>query len=138
MTIGMVFAAASFVCSGLIQLWMDEDYLHVSWQLPQYFLLACGEIMVSITGLELAYSQAPKSMKSVVMSGWLLTTAIGNAVVAGVAEVSIFSDRAIEFFFYAGLMLLFTVIFLWFVRNYQYLDQFSGNDEDKGEDHKQN
>ena len=36
-------------------------------KVPQYFILSCGEIMVSITGLEFAYSQAPVSMKSLVM-----------------------------------------------------------------------
>jgi len=58
-----------------------------------------------------------------------LYIAIGNAVVAGIAEVSLFSDQAIEFFFYAGLMAVFTVIFLWFVRNYHYVNQFVDEDE---------
>lgn len=38
-------------------------YLHVSWQIPQYFVLCVAEILVSITALEFAYSQAPPSMK---------------------------------------------------------------------------
>ena len=57
-----------------------ENTVHMLWLIPQYFLISCGEIMVSITGLELSYSQAPVSMKAVVQSCWLLTVAIGNAI----------------------------------------------------------
>ena len=56
-----------------------------------------------------------------------LTPAIGNAIVAGIAEVELFSNRAVEFFFYAGLMAVFVVIFLLFVRGYKYV-------EDEGDD----
>eukprot|EP01087_Luapelamoeba_hula_P015645 TRINITY_DN4699_c0_g1_i1.p1 TRINITY_DN4699_c0_g1~~TRINITY_DN4699_c0_g1_i1.p1 ORF type:complete len:563 (-),score=65.16 TRINITY_DN4699_c0_g1_i1:195-1883(-) len=122
MTIGMALAVASFIASGLIELWLQESYLHVAWQLPQYVLLAAGEIMVSITGLELAYSQAPASMKGIVMASWSLTTAFGNLLVAAIAEVELFGDQAIEFFFYAGLMAVFIVIFLLFCRGFKYKD----------------
>jgi POT family proton-dependent oligopeptide transporter len=129
MGVGMVFISAAFVVAGLIELWMDESYLFVAWQLPQYFLLSCGEVLVSITGLEFAYSQAPESMKSVVMAGWLLTTAIGNIIVAVIAEGEIFGDQAIEFFFFAGLMMVFLVIFMLFVRTYQYVEDSKKEEE---------
>jgi solute carrier family 15 oligopeptide transporter 1 len=122
MAIGMIFISASFVTAGLLELWMEQEDLFVAWQLPQYLLLSCGEVLVSVTGLEFAYSQAPESMKSVVMAGWLLTTAIGNVIVAVVAEVEIFGDQAVEFFFYAGLMAAFLVVFLFFVRTYSYVE----------------
>lgn len=32
MSIGMTFAALAFVFSGLIEIWLDYDYLHVAWQ----------------------------------------------------------------------------------------------------------
>ena len=39
-----------------------------------------AEIMVSISGLTFAYTEAPQSMKSVLSAAWLLTIALGNLV----------------------------------------------------------
>ncbi|CAF1015355.1 unnamed protein product [Rotaria magnacalcarata] len=52
----------------------------VAWQIPSYFLISISEVFAAITGLEYAYTKAPASMKSVVVSLFLLTTAIGNAL----------------------------------------------------------
>jgi POT family proton-dependent oligopeptide transporter len=46
-----------------------------------YVILTLGEAMVSITGLEFSYTQAPNSMKSSVMALWLLTVASGELFV---------------------------------------------------------
>ncbi|PFX14963.1 Solute carrier family 15 member 2 [Stylophora pistillata] len=56
------------------------------WQIPQYVTITAGEVLFSITGLEFAYSQAPVSMKSCVMAGWLMTVSVGNAIVVVFAE----------------------------------------------------
>ena len=48
------------------------------WQMLAYVILTLSEAMVSITGLEFSYTQAPNSMKSVVMSLWLLAVSAGN------------------------------------------------------------
>ena len=39
---------------------------HIFWLLPKYIVVTVGEILFSITSMEFAYSQAPKSMKSVI------------------------------------------------------------------------
>ena len=39
--------------------------MSLAWQLPQLVLISFAEILVSVTGLELAYSQAPPDLRSV-------------------------------------------------------------------------
>lgn len=43
--------------------------------------MSMGYVMFSIPGLEFAYAEAPSSMKTIIMAGWLLTLAAGNLVV---------------------------------------------------------
>jgi len=52
---------------------------NIVWQLLAYLLLTAAEIMVSITCLEFSYTQAPRQMKSFIMSLFLLSVAGGNA-----------------------------------------------------------
>ena len=52
--------------------------MSIVWQILPYALLTFGEVLVSATGLEFAYSQAPPSMKGVIMSFWFLAVTIGN------------------------------------------------------------
>ena len=54
--------------------------VHVAVQTPAYVLIGLSEIFASITGLEYAFTKAPASMKSVVMSLFLLQTAFGSAL----------------------------------------------------------
>ena len=106
MSLGMALASTSFVAVALLQASIDGKdgaQIHVLWQLVPYFLITLSEVLVSITGLEFAYSQAPKRMKSTVMGFWLLTVALGNVLVALLAR---FSELKLEDFFwvFAGLM----------------------------------
>ncbi len=112
-TVGMLITAASFVATALIQAQIDRrgpGEVWIVWQLIQYVLLTLGEVMVSVTGLEFAYSQAPKRMKSTVMGFWLLTVAAGNVLVVFLVG---FKGLGIEqrFWIFAGLMAAAGVLF---------------------------
>ena len=106
MTAGMVIASSSFVAVALIQHVLDAGgagSVHVGWQLLPYVLITLAEVMVSITGLEFAYTQAPRRMKSTIMGFWLLAVTLGNKLVA---VVSLIKLPPVEFFWvFAGLML---------------------------------
>jgi POT family proton-dependent oligopeptide transporter len=74
------FAMVSF-----LQSWIDSGQTpSISWQLLAYVLLTASEVMVSITCLEFAYTQAPTSMKSVVMAMFLASVSLGNYFTAAV------------------------------------------------------
>jgi len=122
MTWGMFTGAISFLIIAMIQVWMDSsaDKINVMWQFFPYLVITMAEVMISITGLEFAYTQAPRSMKSSIMSIWLLTVFFGNLITAYVAEINFFPVASSGyFFFFAILMALFAVIFWWMAKNYK-------------------
>lgn len=78
-TIGFFLTAGSFVFLAVAQEMIDTGtQASVWWQLWAYVALTAGEVMISITGLEFSYTQAPKTMKSVVMAFWLASVSLGN------------------------------------------------------------
>jgi POT family proton-dependent oligopeptide transporter len=118
-TWGMFVAAASFFIVAIIQMTIDgggsENKVNVMWQFFPYLVITMAEVMVSITGLEFAYTQAPRSMKSSVMSIWLLTVFFGNLMTAYVAKIKFFPIASTGYFmFFAILMAIFAGIF-WFM-----------------------
>ncbi|CAO1622437.1 unnamed protein product [Jaminaea pallidilutea] len=54
--------------------------INVWAQTPSYVLIALSELFASVTGLEYAFTKAPRNMKSMVMAVFLFTTAISNAL----------------------------------------------------------
>ncbi|KAH8245113.1 hypothetical protein KR032_004883, partial [Drosophila birchii] len=103
----------------------------ILWQLPQIVVMTAAEVMFSVTGLEFSYSQAPASMKSVLQACWLLSVAIGNMLVVVIAELKFTTTQAGEFTFFASLMLVDMLIFLWLARSYQYRDQSKDLEEEE-------
>ncbi len=81
--IGLFTMAAGFGLSAVVQGWIDGGVRpSVAWQFVAYVIVTAAEIMVSITGLEFSYAQAPKTMKSVIMAVWMLSISLGNYVTA--------------------------------------------------------
>ncbi|XP_054707917.1 solute carrier family 15 member 1-like [Uloborus diversus] len=101
---------------------VEANVVHLLFQIPQYFLITAGEIMFSITGLEFSYSQAPKSMKSVLQATWLLTVAFGNLLVLVIAELNMFKKNSHELFFFGILMAVDMVIFSIMAYRYKYIN----------------
>ena len=50
----------------------------VWWQVLAYFAITIAEILISVTGLELAFTAAPQSMKGFITSLWLLMVFMAN------------------------------------------------------------
>ncbi len=116
---GLVLTALSFVIIAFIQSRIDAGgHPSVWWQFFAYAVLSAAEVLVSITGLEYAYTQAPKSMKSTMTAIWLLTVAAGNlfdALVNGnISDGGYFSKFAGADFYwlFIGICTAFIVLYL--------------------------
>ncbi|XP_042538587.1 solute carrier family 15 member 1 [Dipodomys spectabilis] len=101
---------------------IPPNTVSMALQIPQYFLLTCGEVVFSVTGLEFSYSQAPSNMKSVLQAGWLLTVAVGNIIVLIIAGAGHFSKQWAEYILFAALLLVVCVIFAIMARFYTYVN----------------
>ena len=127
MTAGMFIAVLSFACAALVQHALDAgQHVNILWQTPQFFFLAAGETLVSVTALEFAYSQAPKSMKSTIMSLWFLTFSLGNLFTGLVAKANPFQGAAF-FWFFSGMTLAAAVLFAVIAKRYRSPIQAEGD-----------
>jgi len=80
---GLALMAVSFAMVAVIQGKIDAGGRpNIGWQVFAYALLTASEVMVSVIALEFAYTQAPKTMKSLVMCFYLGSVALGNLGVA--------------------------------------------------------
>jgi POT family proton-dependent oligopeptide transporter len=138
MTIGMGIAGFAFAVVAIIQGWIENSEANsvtVLWQVIPYLIMTQAEVMVSITGLEFAYTQAPTRMKSTIMGFWLLSVSLGNVLVAIVTKaqdrlLSLFTEvdpatgpTLTQFFwFFAGLMACAAIIFGIRASFYRYRD----------------
>ena len=120
MTLGMFIAALSFAIVALAQQRIDDgERVHVGVQVLAFLVLTIAEVMVSITGLEFAYTQAPRRMKSLVMGFWLLTVSFGNILVALLARFE--SLPRVQFFWtFSALMLGAALLFALRAAFYRY------------------
>jgi len=84
-----------------------------------------GELLLSIPGLQFAFTQAPSSMKSVVTASWFLNNAFGNLIVVLITELNVLSSQKAEYFFYAVLMLVCIIIFALLAFDYALQDRKS-------------
>ena len=56
----------------------EDRKISLNWQGVAYVMLTLAEILISVTGLELAFVVAPPSMKSLITAVWQLTVFAGN------------------------------------------------------------
>ena len=137
MTIGLAFAAASWVVVGGMQIALDRgNAVTIVWQVLPYAILTLGEVLVSATGLEFAYSQAPPAMKGTIMSFWSLSVTIGNLWVlivnAGVKNGTVtdaiksagFGVTATQMFFFAAFAFAAAAAFGLYARSYKLVDHY--------------
>jgi len=130
-TLGFFTGAAAMIWAATVQHYIYKtnpcgDYastcaqvspLNVWIQTGSYVLIAISEILASITGLEYAFTKAPKNMRSLVMACFLFMTAISSAI--GEAFVSLSADPLLVWNYgvMGVLSLISGFLFWWSVRD---------------------
>jgi POT family proton-dependent oligopeptide transporter len=123
---GLFVTAFAFAIIGLVQIWVDAgETPSILWQVLAFVVLTCGEILVSVTHLEFAYTQAPKKMKSLVMCTYLVAIGLGNWFTAAVNFFIQNPDGTVKltgaryFFFFVVVLLVTAALFAFFARFYK-------------------
>jgi POT family proton-dependent oligopeptide transporter len=137
MTAGIGFTALAWVVIGTIQVAMDAGTpTSMAWQILPYAILTLGEVLVSATGLEFAYSQAPAAMKGIIMAFWSLAVTVGNLWVL-IVNASVKNDAvlgyigqsgmgviAFQMYFFAAFAFVAAVVFGWYATRYRMVNNY--------------
>ncbi|NWY56511.1 S15A3 protein, partial [Chionis minor] len=154
MALGMFFSLASVLVAGILererlqhvrcnqtvpQLVGEDRYLAATlpvwWQVPQYLLMGISELFASITGLEFAYAEAPKSMKGAAMGLFFFISGLGSLLGWGLLTLLSLPARGWMrcpedyrntkscrmdnyFFLLAGIQSVTCLLFAWISRRY--------------------
>ena len=124
--LGLFVNLAAFLVVALIQTRIDlGERPNIIWQVLAFVVLTAGEIMVSVTHLEFAYTQAPPKLKSLVMCTYLGAISLGNVFTAAVnffiqnADGTVKLHGAGYFFFFVKVMAVTAILFVLVARFYK-------------------
>ncbi len=138
---GIALSGVAWVLVALLQVRVEALHseglkVPVLWQMLPYTFLTMGEVLVSATGLEFAYSQAPFRLKGAVASFWYLAVTIGNLWVL-VVNATVKSPTVIhaieqqgwsvlvsQMAFFALFAFTAAACFAWYARNYVMVDHY--------------
>ena len=90
-----------------------EERVTVWWQVLAYLILTMAEILISVTGLELAYTAAPAGMKSFVTACWLFTVFLANFLInTPITRLYPIMEPGVYFAMLAGAMIVVMILFI--------------------------
>lgn len=118
------------VPSFLLTAWVESQinaglHPHISWQFLAFVIISLAEVMVSITCLEFSYTQAPVTLKSLIMSLYLLSISLGNAFTAFINYFIQNPDGSTKlagtdyYLFFTAIMALAAVVFVFIAKWYK-------------------
>jgi POT family proton-dependent oligopeptide transporter len=124
--IGLFITVPSF----LIPTWIETQIAsglrpNIAWHFLAYAIITAAEVMISVTALELAYTQAPNRMKSFIMSFYLGAISLGNGFTALFNRLIQNPDKTSKltgvqyYLFFDAVMLLAAIIFIFVALRYK-------------------
>ncbi len=124
--IGLFTVVFAFLIAAWIQVRIDAgQHPNIIWQILGFVILTAAEVLVSVTHLEFAYTQAPKKMKSLVMCTYLGSVSLGNLFTGTVNFLIQNPDGTVKltgasyFLFFAAVMGVTALLFLVVARFYR-------------------
>jgi POT family proton-dependent oligopeptide transporter len=127
--LGLFLVASPFILSAYLEARIAGGATpSVAWMFLGYILLTSAEILVSITGLEFSYTQAPKKMKSFIMAVFFLPIWLGNMFTAAVNHIIANPDGTSKlsgpsyYWFFAVVMLVVAALYVPIAARYQRQD----------------
>ena len=122
----MYTTVPSFIIIGNLQTQIDAGFTpSIAWQVLAYAILTASEVFISITCLEFSYTQAPNTMKSLIMGFFMLSVSLGNIFTAMVNAFIQNPDGSSKlvgasyFYFFAGTMMVTSILFLIVLKHYK-------------------
>ena len=113
---GLILTALSFIVIGFTHNSIEHGATpSIWWQVLAFMILSAAEVLVSITGLEYAYTHSPKSMKSTMTGIWFLVVSFGNlitALVNGLIENGGWWARNLKGANYEWFFVIFIAVFI--------------------------
>jgi len=136
-SIGFFITVPAFLIPAWIEMQLAAGIqINIAWQLLAYVIITMAEVFVSITCLEFSYTQAPKKMKSFIMSAYLLSVSLGNIFVS-LVNIFIQNDDgssklagADYYLFFAGCMLITAVFFVPYAMVYKEKTYIQDDDQE--------
>ncbi len=135
--VGLFITVAAFAVPAWVESRITDGATpHIVWHLVAYILITAAEIMVSITTLEFSYTQAPKKMKSFIMSLYLLSIALGNQFTALVNRFIQNDDGTSKlpganyYWFFSIIMLVTACVFVLWSQFYRGQTYIQGEEQD--------
>jgi len=141
MGVGMLICIVAFLMSAGVQYKISSEpkkSVTVFLQLPQICLISIAEILISVTGLEFAYTQAAPQLKSCITAVFLITSAVGDLLTGVLFDaLSPVLSATMMLVLFAGLMVLNLCAFVYVARQFKPVivvdDKIRGAEEDQTE-----
>jgi POT family proton-dependent oligopeptide transporter len=123
---GFVLTIFSFLLTAYAEsMIVAGENVSILWQVASFFILTAAEVLVSVTALEFSYSQAPNSLKSLIMGLYLLSVSLGNTITSVVNKF--FQDDSGKstltgpdyYMFFTYLMIGATLVYMVYARFYR-------------------
>jgi len=117
---GAIYTVLSYKKKNTVFKDIGESRFAMPWITIQFFVITMAEVLISITGLEFAYKQAPIRMKSLLQSAWLFTLALGNIINTFLMVFSTDANgRDKEFFVMGGALFVMAAVMAYMGSTYE-------------------